>query len=292
MVARIHHRKHGVEYVLQYDSRADRIELRKNRYTLIGGIPNYFRHEWGTYVREMDFFKETVFAHRPISGLWTHPYRLPKLSDAEKAFIHEFEKIAGVNLLLTPESVQRHRQSLTEGAANTLAEAARSFRETARSLRGLDLNPLISYTNRITDLQRRLAETLLATGDLEERLSHPPHQPPSTEPRVVQEPSHLVNTEGLTDEQIQENLEFIARLQNGESIPATEFPLRDRNHEEQNHENEEAAFDAFMKEIDEVLESDDNDDETVRGAPSHHPEIPAEIMSSLWKQARQEDSDQ
>ena len=108
MVARIHHRKHGVEYVLQYDSRADRIELRKNRYTLIGGIPNYFRHEWGTYVREMDFFKGTVLNHRPISGLCPHPYPLPKLSDAEKASIHEFEKIAGVNLLLTPESVQRH----------------------------------------------------------------------------------------------------------------------------------------------------------------------------------------
>ena len=156
----------------------------------------------------------------------------------------------------------------------------------------MDLNPLISYANRITDSQRRLAETLLATGDLEERLSHLPDQPPSTEPRVVQEPSHLVNTEGLTEEQIQENLEFIARLQNGESIPATEFPLRDRNREAQNHDTEEAAFDAFMKEIDEVLESDDSDAETVRGAPSHYPEISAERMQSLWKQARQEDSDQ
>ena len=285
MVARIHHRKHGVEYVLQYDSRVDRIELRKNRYTLIGGIPNYFRHEWGTYVREMDFLKGTVLVHRPISGRCPHPYPLPQLSDAEKVLIHEFEKIAGVNLLFTPESVQRHIQSLTEGAANALAEAA-------RSLRGLDLNPLISYANRITDSQRRLAETLLATGDLEERLSHLPDPPPSTEPRVVQEPSHLVNTEGLTEEQIQENLEFIARLQNGESIPATEFPLRDRNCEAQNHDTEEAAFDAFMKEIDEVLEADDSDDETIRAAPSHHPEISAETMQSLWKQARQEDSDQ
>ena len=101
-----------------------------------------------------------------------------------------------------------------------------------------------------------------------------------------------MNTEGLTEEQIQENLEFIARLQSGESIPATEFPLRDRNREAQNRDTEEAAFDAFMKEIDEVLESDDSDDETVRGAPSHYPEISAERMQSLWKQARQEDSDQ
>ena len=280
MVARIHHRKHGVEYVLQYDSRADRIELRKNRYTLIGGIPNYFRHEWGTYVREMDFFKGTVLNHRPFSGLCPHPYPLPKLSDAEKDTLHEFEKIAGVNLLLTPESIQRHLQSLTEGAANALSEAA-------RTLQGLDLNPLISFANRITDSQRRLAETLLATGDLTQRLSQPFNAPP-----VVQEPSHLVNTEGLTEEQIQENLEFIARLQNGESIPATEFPLRDRNCEAQNHDTEEAAFDRFMKEIDEVLEADDSDDETVRAAPSHHPEISAERMQSLWKQARQEDSDQ
>ena len=70
------------------------------------------------------------------------------------------------------------------------------------------------------------------------------------------------------------------------------FPLRDRNREAQNRDTEEAAFDAFMKEIDEVLESDDSDDETVRGAPSHYPEISAERMQSLWKQARQEDSDQ
>ena len=124
MVARIHHRKAGVEYVLQYNSRTDSIELRKNRYTLIGGIPNYFRHEWGTYVREMDFFKGTVLNHRPFSGLCPHPYPLPKLSDAEKDTLHEFEKIGGVNLLLTLESIQRHLQSLTEGAANALSEAA------------------------------------------------------------------------------------------------------------------------------------------------------------------------
>lgn len=43
MVTRIHYTKHGIEYVLQYDSTTDTIELRKNRYTLIGGIPNYFR---------------------------------------------------------------------------------------------------------------------------------------------------------------------------------------------------------------------------------------------------------
>ena len=127
-------------------------------------------------------------------------------------------------------------------------------------VQGLDLNPLISFANRITDSQRRLAETLLATSNLTQQLSHPPHPPPSNEPPVVQEPSHLVNTEGLT--------------------------------EAQNHENEEAAFDQFMKEIDEVLEADDSDDETVRAAPSHHPEISAEVMHSLWKQAREEDSDQ
>ena len=112
MVARIHHRKAGIEYVLQYKSRTDSIELRINRYTLIGGIPNYFRHEWGTYVREMDFFKRAVLNHRPTSGLCPHPYPRPKLSDAEKDALHEFEKIAGVNLLLTPESVSRHRMSL------------------------------------------------------------------------------------------------------------------------------------------------------------------------------------
>ena len=107
MVARIHHRKAGIEYVLQYKSRTDSIELRINRYTLIGGIPNYFRHEWGTYVREMDFFKRAVLNHRPFSGLCLSPYPRPKLSDAEKDALHEFEKIAGVNLLLTPESVSR-----------------------------------------------------------------------------------------------------------------------------------------------------------------------------------------
>ena len=57
-------------------------------------------------------------------------------------------------------------------------------------------------------------------------------------------------------------------------------------------DTDDADIDAFMKEIDEVLESDDSDDETVRGAPSHYPEISAERMQSLWKQARQEDSDQ
>ena len=287
MVARIHHRKEGVEYVLQYKSRTDTIELRKNRYTLIGGIPNYFRHEWGTYVREMDFFKRAVLHHRPASGFWPHR----KLSDAEKDALHEFEKIAGVNLLLTPESIQRHRQSLTQGAANAFSEAARSFRETTRTLQGLNLNPLLSFANRIMDsqrqlIERRLVENLLPTSDLEQRLSEPLNAAVQTDNNTE------MNTEGLTEEQIQENLEFIARLQSGESIPATEFPLQDRNREEQNHENEEAAFDAFMKEIDEVLESDDSDDETVRGAPSHYPEISAERMQSLWKQARQEDSDQ
>ena len=77
MVARIHHTKNGTEYVLQYKSRTDTIELRINRYTLIGGIPNYFRHEWGTYVRGMDFFKGTVLNNRPFSGLCPHPYPRP-----------------------------------------------------------------------------------------------------------------------------------------------------------------------------------------------------------------------
>ena len=206
MVARIHHRKEGVEYVLQYKSRTDSIELRKNRYTLIGGIPNYFRHEFGTYVREMDFFKRAVLNHRPFSGLCPHPYPRSPLSDVEKDALHEFEKIAGVNLLFTPESIQRHRQSLTQGAANAFSEAARSFRETTRTLQGLDLNPLLSFANRIMDSQRRLIERRLAIGDTAfstvQRLEHPTF---SNEPPVVQEPSHLVNTEGLTEEQIQEN---------------------------------------------------------------------------------------
>ena len=328
MVARIHHRKEGVEYVLQYKSRTDSIELRKNRYTLIGGIPNYFRHEWGTYVREMDFFKRAVLHHRPTSGLWPHR----KLSDAEKDALHEFEKIAGVNLLLTPESIQRHRQSLTQGAANAFSEAARSFRETARTLQGLDMNPLLSFANRIMDSQRRLIERRLADSmvtnfvvtpdmlafpsryadgdavaqeenesntsirqrlrrEMAERLLDPPDPPPTNAPPIAEE-TPSVNTEGMTEEEIQECQEFIQRLQNGESIPATEFPLRDSNPDTETPQNAEAAFDAFMKEIDEVLESDESDAETVRGAPSHYPEISAERMQSLWKQARQEDSDQ
>ena len=361
MVARIHHRKEGVEYVLQYKSRTDSIELRKNRYTLIGGIPNYFRHEWGTYVREMDFFKRAVLHHRPTSGLWPHR----KLSDAEKDALHEFEKIAGVNLLFTPESIQRHRQSLTQGAANAFSEAARSFRETARTLPGIDTTQIriareaaesfretaesfliareagiprqeneddtdsqrrladsmvtnfvvtpdmLAFPSRYADgdavaqeeneddtnpfrqrLRPRLAENFLPTGDLEQRLSDPPDPPPPTNAPPIAEETPSVNTEGMTEEEIQECQEFIQRLQNGESIPATEFPLRDSNPDTETPQNAEAAFDAFMKEIDEVLESDESDAETVRGAPSHYPEISAERMQSLWKQARQEDSDQ
>ena len=36
MIARIHHLKHGTEYVLQYNTRSDTIELRIIKYTLLG----------------------------------------------------------------------------------------------------------------------------------------------------------------------------------------------------------------------------------------------------------------
>ena len=253
MVARIHHTKEGVEYVLQYNIRSDTIELRIIKHTLLGRFPNYFRHEFGTYVREMDAFREILRSTRTTAGI----DRLPYLTDTEKDAIHEFESIAGIHLRLTSESVSRYYQIAMQGAANGLQAATESFRETARALQGLDLSPLIASTNILANLQleslarspafnppaqenatdcrqrirRELRHDLLPTGNLEERLSEPfnvPDPPPPTdEPPPPQEAPTLRNTEGLTEAQIQETEAFVARLLNGESIPATEFPLRD-----------------------------------------------------------------
>ena len=322
MVARIHHRKEGVEYVLQYDSRTDSIKLRINRYTLIGGIPNYFRHEWGTYVREMDFFKRTVLNHRPFYGLRPHPYPRPPLSDAEKDALHEFEKIAGVNLLLTPESISRHRMS-------AMAETAQ--------LPGIDTTSTVSFLSRIareagiprqenedeTDLQRRhelnmatetayladlpgldrtsivsyqdvLSRYLRSPQDANDVDASPPDSPPPTDsPPIPQEAPTLRNTEGLTEEQIQETEVFVARLLNGETLSARENPpLPNPNTDASTPDPNTTEINDFLKELDAVLEDTAHESDEVWGAPTHYPEISAESMQSLWKQAREEDSDQ
>ena len=274
MVARIHYRESGVEYVLQYNSTTDTIELRRNHFRLIGGIPNYFRDATLGNAYEIQVFKRILLNARPNATLVQ--------SVEEKALIHEFEKIAGIYLCLTHESCRNYRMAL--------------MAEMARAMQGLDLQPLVSAINRLRD---SLLENFVVSPDmlafpsrfadssdvhrqeLGSESFNPPDPPPSTEPPIAQEIS-LRNTEGMTEEEIQDNLEFIARLERGESIPATEFPLRDRN-------RDEAPVDELLREIDEVLEAPDSDDDTVRAAPSHHPGIPSEIMSKLWKQARDED---
>ena len=187
MIARIHHVKNGIEYVLQYNSNTDTIESRKNRLTLIGGVPNYFRESGLKTALEAHTFKITLRNWRPLTifsealnRLPAPLNRLPALSDEEKDLIHEFEKIAEINLYLTPESVRAENPNM--------------------------------------------------------------------------------NTEGMTEEQVQDNLEFVARLLNGETIPATEFPSRDLN-------NNDAVLDRLLKEIEEAIE--DNDTDRVRGAPTH-----------------------
>ena len=312
MVTRIHHIKEGVEYVLQYNIRSDTIELRIIKHTLIGGIPNYFRHEFGTYVREMDAFRDILRSTRTTAGINLLPY----LTDTEKDAIHEFESIAGIHLRLTPESVSRSYQTAMRGAANRLQAAAESFRETARALQGLDLRPLIASTNILANqrleslarsaafnppsqenaidygqrIRRELRHDLLLTGNLEERLSVPDPPPPTDEPPIPQEAPTLRNTEGLTEAQIQETEAFVARLLNGESIPATEFPLRDFQADTSPPDPDTTEIDAFLKELDAVLDDSTHETNEVWGAPTHTPFLDAETVIRLWKQANRTDN--
>ena len=328
MIARIHHLKHGTEYVLQYTCQTDTIELRILKHTLLGRFPNYFRHEFGTYVREMDAFGNILRNWRPLSGLCPHPDYLPQLSAEEKVLIHEFEQIANINLMLTPESENRFYQTAMQGAANGFNASLESLREVASNMQGLDMNPLLGYMNgrvsrqlaafaasadmlafprRYADeeavaqeenesntsirqrLRREMAEYFLSTGDLEQRLSDPPDPPPPTNAPPIAQETPDVNTEGMTEEEIQENEEFIQRLLNGETISAREFPLRNRDRSEETPQDAEADLDAFLNKIDDTLETAGSDADTIRAAPSHHPAIPVETMMHLWRQARRDE---
>ena len=177
MVARIHYRESGVEYVLQYNSTTDTIELRRNHFRLIGGIPNYFRDEWGTSVYEMRIFQETLLDTRPSSNS-TDQHRLPRLYPTEQALIHEFEKIASINLLLTIKSVREHRFRLMQ--------------ETARSLPGIDITTTLSFLNRFDRLSG------VSARQENERDTEPPL---TDEPPIAQEAPSM-NTEGFTEEEM------------------------------------------------------------------------------------------
>ena len=284
MVTRIHYRESGVEYVLQYNASTDTIELKKNKYTLIGGIPNYFRDEWGTYVYEMVVFKETLLASRPPSHLSTDQYPLTELTTEEQAVIYEFEEIADINLQLTLESINRHRMAL--------------MAEIARATEGLNLRLLVSATIRLADsysnqLGLWLSENILHFSPDPDR--YPPRyangqlqsteEPqPTDEPAIPQE-TPSINTEGLTEEEIQENSEFIQRLLQDETISALDTPSSEKPN------SNKASIDDLLREIDETLEEPVSDDETVRAAPAHRFEIPASMLASLWRQANDEDDE-
>ena len=274
MVARIHYRKAGIEYVLQYNSETDTIELRRNGHTLIGGTPNYFRYEWGTSVYEMRVFTEAVLNHRPVDGLTS----FPELSDAEKALIHEFEQIADINLLLTPESINRH-QMLEIAAHERLPSILESILEDFSQSPAFNRVSTGEYLTRLGDLQGIPRLENESDSEYRERLDASPHTPQS-----LRDENPDMNTEGMTEEEIEDNLEFIARLLNGESIPATEFPLRSRN-------NDASDLDDFLREIDETLEEPINDDDTVRAAPAHRFYMTPSIVASLWRQANDEDDE-
>ena len=240
MVARIHYRESGVEYVLQYNSETDTIEFRKNTYTLIGGIPNYFRDEWGTYVYEMEIFKETLLASRPPSHLSTDQYPLTELTTEEQAVIYEFEEIADINLQLTLESINRHRMAL--------------MAEITRATEGLDLRLLVSATTRLADSYSNQLGLWLS-----ENILHFSPAPDRYPPRYAN-----------------------CQLQGTEAPPPTDEPPISQ-------EPPSIDLDDLLQEIDEVLDEPTNDDDTVRAAPSHRFEIPAETMSELWKNAKKSD---
>ena len=320
MIARIHHTKNGTEYVLQYNRKPDTIELRIIKHTFIGGIPNYFRHAFGTYVREMEAFKDILRNWRPLSGLSPHPDYLPQLSAEEKVLIHEFEQIANINLRLTPESVSRshQNQAAMQGAANVLQASTESLRDAVSNLQGLDMNPLISYLNFRVDRQlvalaqwheqnpptaaevENIRQRLGMPDDLQQELRIDRYEvghianigspAPMNEPPIPQEAPTLRNTEGLTEAQIQENQEFITRLLNGETISARENPpLPNPNSEDTSAPDpntDDADIDDFLKEVDETLSDTTRDSDEVWGAPTHTPYLNADTMSKLWKQAQ------
>ena len=271
MIARIHHVKNGIEYVLQFNCK-DTIELRIIKHTLLGRFPNYFRHEWGTSCYEMDIFQEALRNSRPyINFLQVHlPHRIPRTTNEERDLIHAFEKIAGINLMLTPESVRKRRLE--------------SMRELA-CLPGIDISATVSYASVLQSLRRSNEQTPTEEEPVQNAI---PRMPEALEEQLTHTPESLraanpdMNTAGLTEEQVEENLEFVARLLNGETIPASEAPLR-------NPDNNDDDIDGFLKEVDEVLENTPQDSDEVCGAPAHRLEIPAPVMTQLWKQAKDQD---
>ena len=209
------------------------------------------------------------------------------LSDEEKALIHEFEKIANINLCLTPESVSRHRldnmqeMARLTGADLTLTSSHTShvFREMQASLstewdmiaRQRQLSEdVVNAVEQLSNLRMRMRE------ELAEQLTHTPESLRAAHPDM--------NTEGLTEEQVQENLEFVARLLNGETIPATEAPPQESDVDDDD-------IDGFLKDVETLLDEPDPSTDEVFGAPAHRLEIPASVMSQLWRQAQGEDTE-
>ena len=279
MIVRIHHVRNGIEYVLQYNSKTDTIESRENRLILIGGVPNYFRDNGLGTALEAHTFKITLRNWRPslcfseaLNRLPAPLNRLPMLSDEEKDLIHEFEKIADINLCLTPESVSRHRVS--------------EMQEIAR-LPGIDISSPLRYTRLFCD---NFANANEQTSTEEESVQNAmPRMPEVLEEQLIHTPESLraahpdMNTEGMTEEEVQENLEFVARLLNGETIPATEFPSRDSGVDDDD-------IDKLLKKIDTTLNDENHQHDEVCGAPTHRLEIPAPVMSRLWRSAQGEDT--
>lgn len=260
MVTRIHYRRNGNEYVLQYDSDRDKVEFRINRYRLIGSIPNYFRDEWGTYVREIDAFKETLLDSKPSSRVTPLPLllpefaneeqvSLPELTDAEIKAIDDFEDIASITLLLTPKSVENSRKARLT-----------AMREVAQ-LPGVDMTQSVNYAQVLSDCHRT---ALVWNIDPTEIESEPANE----------DQDHIEDEEGeLTDEESQEIQAFVDTFAETIRLSRTQVPHRN--------------IDEFINEIDETLDA--NSDDSVRGAPTRY--LPDFILDQHSRQSRNEDDE-
>ena len=280
MVARIHYVRNGIEYVLQYNSNTDTIESREHLLMLIGGVPNYFRDNGLGTALEVHTFKITLRNWRPLTTFSEALNRLPMLSDEEKTLIHKFEEIADINLCLTPESVSRHRLE--------------SMQEIAR-LPGIDISATVSYASVLQSLRRSNEQAPTEEESVQNVI---PRMPEALEEQLTHTADSLraanpdMNTEGLTEEQVEENLEFVARLLNGETLSARENPpLSNPNTDDTDSAPDPnlAETDTLLKEIDDVLADEAKTSDEVWGAPTHIPFLDADTMSKMWKQAKAQD---
>ena len=294
MVSRIHYTEAGVEYVLQYNIRSDTIELRIIKYSLLGRFPNYFRHKSGTSFLEIATFKEVLRSIRTASGVdW-----FPELTEDEATVIHTFEEIADIHLLLTPKSVSKYYQTAMQGAANGLQAATESLRETARSLAGSDMSPIIEYMNGVAHsylsaFARWHAENLPTAEEVRNITQHlrMPHgrqqqlrvDSPNDDDTETQRVS-LAQLPGLDRTSILSYQDVFDRLIR---VP---YPENDVDASTPDPDADDADIDTFLKEIDETLSDTTRDSDEMWGAPTHTPYLDAETIKQLWKQANRTDN--